>query len=678
MRRPCLWSTLRATLGTGSIDGCKNKMTKDSRIEKDSLLYRIESPEDLKGLSIESLTTLAAEIRDLIISTVAHNGGHLASSLGTVELTLALLKVFSPPEDRIVFDVGHQSYAYKILTGRRDAFGTLRRKGGISGFPKRSESKYDVFDVGHAGNAISVAAGIAQARCASGQSHKVIALVGDGSLTCGVSYEGLNQAGAAKKDMIIILNDNEMSISPNVGAMAAYLNRIMTGQLVSRFREEVKRTLKGIPGAMGRSMYGLASQFEDALKGFITPGRLFEDLGFNYVGPIDGHQMKHLVETFQNIKRFREPVLLHAVTCKGKGYCQAEEDPCRFHGVGPFEIHSGQGKKSAGPPTYTSVFGKTLVKLARSDPRIVAVTAAMTQGTGLNDFARLFPSRFFDVGIAEQHSVVFSAGLALEGFRPVVAVYSTFLQRAYDHVIHDVCMQGFPVVFAMDRAGIVGEDGPTHHGVFDMAYARSIPNLIIMAPSDEDELADMLATAVLTDQPCAIRYPRGSAVGVPMKNEPAGVDIGTGRMLTEGSDMVIVAVGSMVRPALEAAGVLREEGISAGVLDARFVKPLDRELILEKAAQTGHVLTVEEGVLAGGFGSAILELLSDEGFHDVRVGRMGIPDGFVEHGKRMELLEDLGLTANGIAREATRLLEHRPSSKLRVISRQIESRTKSL
>ncbi len=643
-------------------------MTMDSTITKDSLLDRIESPKDLKGMSIESLTTLAGEIRDLIISTVSHNGGHLASSLGTVELTLAMLKVFSPPEDRIVFDVGHQAYAYKILTGRRDLFGTLRTKGGLSGFPKRSESPYDVFDVGHAGNAISVAAGIAQARCTSGQSHKVIALVGDGSLTCGVTYEGLNQAGVAKKDMIIILNDNEMSISPNVGAMAAYLNRIMTGQLMSRFREEVKRTLKNIPGVMGRSMYGLASQFEDALKGFITPGRLFEDLGFNYVGPIDGHHLKHLVETFQNIKRFREPILIHAITCKGKGYCQAEEDPCRFHGVGPFEIESGEGKKKPGPPTYTSVFGKTLVKLARSDPRVVAVTAAMTQGTGLGEFARLFPSRFFDVGIAEQHAVVFSAGLALEGFRPVVAVYSTFLQRAYDHLIHDVCMQGFPVVFAMDRAGIVGEDGPTHHGIFDIAYARSIPNMIIMVPSDEDELADMLATAIVSDEPCAIRYPRGSAAGVPVKTEPAVLDIGKGRMLADGSDILIIAVGSMVRPALEAATAMEEKGISAGVLDARFVKPLDRELILRKAAQTGHVLTVEEGVLAGGFGAAVLELLSDEGYHQVRVSRMGIPDRFVEHGKRAELLDDLGLNADGIKQEAARLLEQRPSSKLRVIS----------
>lgn len=643
-------------------------MTKDTSKKDESILYRIESPDDIKELSIEELTVLAKEIRELIIGTVARTGGHLASSLGTVELTLAMLKVFSPPEDRIVFDVGHQAYAYKILTGRRDRFGTLRTKGGIAGFPKRSESVYDIFDVGHAGNAISVAAGIARARCASGQSHKVIALVGDGSLTCGVSYEGLNQAGAAKKDLVIVLNDNEMSISPNVGAMAAYLNRIMTGQLVSRFRDEVKKILRNIPGVMGRSMYSLASQFEDAMKGFITPGRLFEDLGFNYVGPIDGHQIKHLVDTFRNIKRFKEPVLLHAVTCKGKGYCQAEEDPCHFHGVGPFEIQSGRGKKSQGPPTYTSVFGKTLVKLARFDPRIVALTAAMTEGTGLAEFARLFPSRFFDVGIAEQHGVVFSAGLALEGFRPVVAIYSTFLQRGYDHLIHDVCMQGFPVVFAMDRAGLVGEDGPTHHGMFDIAYGRSIPNLTMMAPSDEDELADMLATALTLDGPCTIRYPRGRAAGVPMKAEPAILEKAKGRMLAHGKDILIIAAGSMVVPALEATGALAKKGISAGLLDARFVKPLDRDLILENASQTRHVLTVEEGVLAGGFGSAVLELLSDEGLRNVRVSRMGIPDGFVEHGKRAELLDDLGLTAMGIAENILRTLEEHPASKLRVIS----------
>jgi 1-deoxy-D-xylulose-5-phosphate synthase len=634
----------------------------------DSILKRIESPADLKDLSLDSLKTLAEEVREMIIGTVSQRGGHLASSLGTVELTVALLKVFSPPRDRIVFDVGHQAYAYKILTGRRDQFHTLRTKGGIAGFPKRQESECDVFDVGHAGNAISVAAGLAQARCFRGDDHKVIAVVGDGSLTCGVSYEGLNQAGVAKKDLIIILNDNEMSISPNVGAMAAYLNRIMTGQLVTRFRSEIKGILKNIPGVMGRSIYSLARQFEDALKGFITPGRLFEDLGFTYVGPIDGHKVKHLVDTFNNVKRFRQPVLIHTITCKGKGYCFAEQNPSRFHGVGPFQTDTGRTEESSGVPSYTTVFGKTMVKMAGKDPKVVAVTAAMEYGTGLAEFARLFPSRFFDVGIAEQHGVIFAAGLAKEGFRPVVAIYSTFMQRGYDHLIHDVCMQGFPVVLAMDRAGLVGEDGPTHHGVFDIAFARNIPNLTLMAPSNEDELADMVATALAMDGPVAIRYPRSRGLGVPLKKEPLPLPIGKARTVVQGHDLLIVAIGSMVGPAVEASKTLAEEGIAVGVIDARFVKPLDRDLILEKAAVVGKVLTVEEGILAGGFGSSILELFSEEGLDGIKTARMGIPDAFIEHGTRSELLAELGLTPQGIADRARAMLEGRPVSKQRRVS----------
>lgn len=630
-----------------------------------SILEGILSPEDLKDLPLDSLKNLADEVRDLIIRTVSERGGHLASSLGVVELTVAMLKVFSPPRDRIVFDVGHQAYAYKILTGRKDLFHTLRTRGGIAGFPKRAESEYDFFDVGHAGNAISAAAGLAQARCFSGQDHKVIAVVGDGSLTCGVSYEGLNQAGAAKKDLIIILNDNEMSISPNVGAMAAYLNRIMTGQLVTRFRSEVKNILKNIPGVMGRSMYGLAKQFEDALKGFVTPGRLFEDLGFNYVGPIDGHQIKHLVETFNNVKRFREPVLIHTITCKGKGYCEAEENPSRFHGVGPFEISTGEVLKSDGPPTYTDVFGKTMIKLAGEDPKIVAITAAMEYGTGLAEFGRLFPDRFFDVGIAEQHGVIFAAGLAKEGYRPVVAIYSTFIQRGYDHLLHDVGMQEFPVVFALDRAGLVGEDGPTHHGAFDISFTRHIPNMTVMAPANEDELADLLCTAVTLPGPCAIRYPRSEGLGVAVKKEPSPLPVGKGVMVMEGDDLLIIAAGSMVAPSVEAASMLASEGISAGVMNPRFLKPLDRDLIVEKASTTGKVLTVEEGILTGGFGSAVLELLSDEGLGNIKTGRMGIPDKFVEHGTRSELLADFGLTAEGIAARARAMLDGRAEARMR-------------
>jgi 1-deoxy-D-xylulose-5-phosphate synthase len=631
------------------------------------ILDLIESPADVKDLSVDSLKMLATEIRELIIETVSKRGGHLASSLGVVELTLALLKVFSPPKDRIVFDVGHQAYAYKILTGRKNNFETLRSRGGLAGFPKRQESEYDFFDVGHAGNAISAAAGLAQARCFSGGDNKVIAVIGDGSLTCGVSYEGLNQVGVAKKDLIIILNDNEMSISPNVGAMAAYLNRIMTGQLVTRFRDEVKNILKNIPGVMGRSIYQIARQFEDALKGFVTPGRLFEDLGFTYVGPIDGHQLKHLIETFNNVKRFRQPILIHTITCKGKGYCFAEQNPSRFHGVGPFDTTTGKTQESSGPPSYTTVFGKTMVKLAGKEPNVVAITAAMEYGTGLAEFARLFPNRFFDVGIAEQHGVIFAAGLASEGYRPVVAIYSTFLQRGYDHIIHDVCMQGFPVVLAMDRAGVVGEDGPTHHGVFDMAFARNIPNLVLMAPADEDELADMLATALTLNGPVAIRYPRAKGRGVPLKLEPELVPVGKGRMEVEGEDLLIVAIGSMVGPSIDAAHQLAGEGISVGVLNARFVKPLDRDLIVAKAAAAGKVLTVEEGVLAGGFGSGVLELFSDEGLHSLKTARMGIPDIFVEHGSRGELMSDLGLTAKGIADRARALLNGQEAAKPRLV-----------
>jgi 1-deoxy-D-xylulose-5-phosphate synthase len=625
---------------------------KRKSITQDSILDSINSPEDLKRLPFESLQTLADEVRNLIIETVSERGGHLASSLGVVELTIALLRVFSPPDDRFVFDVGHQAYAYKILTGRRDRFRSLRSRGGISGFPKRRESEYDFFDTGHAGNAISVAAGLAQARCLDGNAHKVVAIVGDGSLTCGVSFEGLNQAGALEKDLIIILNDNEMSISPNVGAMAGYLNRIMTGQVVTRFRDEIKNILKNLPGVMGKSIYSMARQFEDALKGFITPGRLFEDLGFNYVGPIDGHHLRHLIETLTNVRRFRKPVLVHAITCKGKGYCQAEENPSQFHGVGPFEIESGKVYSSGGPATYTTVFGNTMIKLAETDPKIIAITAAMEYGTGLAEFGQIYPKRFFDVGIAEQHGVVFAAGLALEGYKPVVAIYSTFIQRGYDHIIHDVCMQNLPVVFALDRAGIVGEDGPTHHGVFDIAFTRHLPNLVAMAPSNEDELADMLFTALKFGAPCAIRYPRAKGAGVCVKQFPELIEVGKGVVERQGTDLAIIALGSMVETALRASDILLAAGISAAVVNPRFVKPLDNDLIKSLAESTGKLIIVEEGILAGGFGSAVLELLADEGLTDVKVVRIGIPDEFVEHGTREELLSDYGLTPEGIVMAA--------------------------
>jgi 1-deoxy-D-xylulose-5-phosphate synthase len=635
---------------------------------KGDLPERVDSPEDLKDLSIESLEILAYDIRQLIIDTVSRRGGHLASSLGAVELTLALLKVFNPPRDKIVFDVGHQAYAYKILTGRRECFADLRTKGGVAGFPKRSESECDFFDVGHAGNAISAAAGMAHARCLAGRSHKVIALVGDGSLTCGVSYEALNQAGAAKKDMIIILNDNEMSISPNVGAMAAYLSRIMTGQLVTRFRREIKNILNNMPGAMGKSMYGLAKQFEEALKGFITPGRLFEDLGFKYVGPVDGHNLKHMIETLSNVKRFSEPVLIHAVTCKGKGYCEAEENPSKYHGIGPFDAATGMVEKTAQGPTYTDVFGETLTSLAEDDHRIVAISAAMEHGTGLADFAEKFPDRFMDVGIAEQHAVVFASGLTSEGLKPVVAIYSTFLQRSYDHIIHDVCMQGTPVILAADRAGIVGEDGPTHHGVFDIAYMRSVPGLTMMAPATGDELRDMLVTSVDLDGPSAIRYPRSKIWGELSDRPPQPIPIGKGRLVRRGSDMVIIGLGSMLQVALEAAEELEKEGLSIAVINPRFIKPMDSELIIGEAHKSGRVLVVEEGVLAGGFGSAVLEMLSEQGVRGIEVHRMGIPDQFVEHGTRQELLDELGLCKEGVAAKIRSILADKKETPEELIS----------
>ncbi len=631
-------------------------MSASENTERSTILENINSPKELKELSIESLEGLAEEIRQVIIDVVSQRGGHLASSLGAVELTLAMLKVFDPPKDKIVFDVGHQAYAYKMLTGRRGRFGTLRTKGGIAGFPKRSESDCDFFDVGHAGVAISAAAGMAHARCLKSQNHKVIAFVGDGSLTCGVSYEALNQAGAAKKDLIIILNDNEMSISPNVGAMAAYLSRIMTGQVVTRFRKEIKNILTNIPGAMGKSMYGLAKQFEDALKGFITPGRLFEDLGFKYVGPVDGHNVKHLLETFSNIKRFREPVLVHAVTCKGKGYCEAEENPSKFHGIGPFDAATGMVEKSAGSPTYTDVFGEALVELAEKDTSIAAVTAAMEHGTGLAEFANRFPERFIDVGIAEQHAVVFASGMTSEGLKPVVAIYSTFLQRSYDHIIHDVCMQGAPVVFAVDRAGLVGEDGPTHHGVFDISYMRSIPGLTMMAPTSGDELKAMLEFSITHKGPVAIRYPRDKAANPAPGVEPGKIKLGKGQLVLKGSDLVIIAVGSMLVHGAKAAAILHKEGFSVGLINPRFIKPIDEGLIAGEIARVGKALVVEEGVAQGGFGAAVLETLNERGITSSNVSRMGVPDKFVEHGARSELLSDIGLTAEGIAERCREIL----------------------
>lgn len=622
-------------------------------------LDQIDSPADLRKMSLTDLPLLAQEIREEIVRTVSKSGGHLASSLGVVELTLALHFVFNTPRDRLIWDVGHQTYAHKLITGRRRVFHTLRQFGGICGFPRREESPFDCFGTGHSSTSISAALGMTQARCFRQESHKVIAVIGDGSMTAGLAFEGLNQAGAMDKDLIVVLNDNEFSISPNVGALSAYLNRMMTGNLATRFREEVKGMLRRLPG-IGDSALKWAKYAEESLKGFFLPGLIFEELGFKYIGPLPGHKLEALVETFRNIQKQRGPILAHVVTTKGKGYPPAEKDPVMFHGVGPFDPESGRvTQPKRGCVSYTEVFGSTMVRLARENPCLIGITAAMPQGTGLDAFSQEFPDRFFDVGIAEQHGITFAAGLAAEGFIPVVAIYSTFMQRAYDQILHDVCLQKLPVVLAMDRGGIVGSDGPTHHGLFDFSYLRHIPNLIVMAPKDENELQHMLKTAVACGQPASVRYPRGNGLGVSFDAEMRELSIGKGEVLTEGRDILIVALGSPVTPALAAAHRLRDRGIQVSVVNARFVKPLDTDLICSLATQTKRVLTIEENALQGGFGSAVLELLEEKRVRGTKIKRLGIPDVFVEHGTQGELRKKYGIDEEGIFRAAENLMLER-------------------
>jgi len=629
------------------------------------ILDNISNPDDLKKLSREELVALAAELRQEIIAVVSKNGGHLAPSLGVVDLTIALHYAFDTPKDRIIWDVGHQAYAHKLLTGRRERFHTLRQHGGISGFPKREESPYDQFDVGHASTSISAALGMIAARDIKGEDHRVIAVIGDGSISAGLAFEGLNQAGHLKKNLVVVLNDNEMSISPNVGALSAYLNRLMTGNFYTRLRQETKSFLRGIP-KIGVSMFNLAKKAEESLKGLIAPGLLFEELGFQYVGPIDGHRIDHLLDTFNNIKDFTWPVLVHVVTKKGKGCEFAENDPARYHGTPAFDLCTGKPvSKKETVLSYTEVFGQTMVKLAEDNKRIVAISAAMPDGTGLDTFASRYPDRFFDVGIAEPHGVTFACGLAAEGLHPVAAIYSTFMQRAYDQVVHDLCLQNLPVTLALDRAGLVGEDGPTHHGVFDLAYLRHLPNMVIMAPQDENEFQHMIKTAVEHAGPVAVRYPRGTGVGVPMDQELKALEVGKAEVLRDGSDLVILAVGNMVHPSLEAADRLKAEGISVAVVNARFVKPLDEELILQAARKTGRVLTVEEHALAGGFGSAVLECLESNGLAGIKTHRIGLPDAFIEHGSQKVLRRKYGLDAEGIYASAREFLA---SAKLKTVA----------
>jgi 1-deoxy-D-xylulose-5-phosphate synthase len=607
------------------------------------LLQTINSPEDLKKLSIAQLVELADEIRPFITDVISRTGGHLASNLGAVELTIALYYVFNPPGDKIVWDVGHQCYTCKLLTGRRESFCTIRQDGGLSGFPCKTESAYDVFDTGHASNSISVAAGLAESKRKLGSSSKIIAVIGDGSLTGGMAFEALNHAGHLRSDIIVVLNDNEMSISKNVGGLASHLNRIMTGEFMSNIREELKNRMKTMP-----TIYKTARYLEEAVKGIFGPGMIFEELGFTYVGPVDGHNIEHLLETMRNVSRLKGPLLVHVITRKGKGYTHAEDDPERFHGISTFELTTGN-TLSKGKKTYTDIFGDTIIDLAKMDERVVAITAAMGLGTGLDKFSDMFPDRFYDIGIAEQHGVTFSAALALGGLRPFVAIYSTFLQRAYDQIILDVCLQNLPVVFAVDRSGIVGQDGPTHHGVYDLSYFRHIPNMVLMAPKDENELRQMLYSGYRYGRPVAIRYPRGEALGVPIEEDFREIPLGTWESLREGKDITLIACGNMVAEALEAADVLAADGIEAGVVNGRFIKPMDEKLLAEVAARTGRILTLEENVLIGGFGSGVGEALARAGSH-VPLRSLGIPDTFVTHGSQGVLRKSLGIDVDGIVR----------------------------
>lgn len=612
------------------------------------LLDTIKSSPDLKKLKRNDLPFLASEIRAKIIEVVSKSGGHLAPSLGAVELAIAIHYVFDTPDDKVIWDVGHQAYAHKLLTGRAAQFESLRQHGGLSGFTKRSESPYDTMTTGHSSTSISASLGITCANCLIKRTSRVIAVIGDGSLTAGLAFEALNQAGALHKDLIVILNDNAMSISKNVGALSSLLSRVFSRRHIQELRKKFGEYLKSLP-KIGPNLYQLAKRSEESFKTFITPGMLFEALNFDYFGPIDGHNLDHLIEILSNIKKLSDPFLLHVSTTKGKGYDSAEKHPTLFHGIGCFDIKTGNSTAQVcHRPSYTKIFGDFMVELAKQNDKIVAVTAAMTEGTGLSEFAKSFPERFFDVGIAEQHGVTFAAGLAIGGLRPVVAIYSTFLQRAYDQIIHDVCIESLPVIFAIDRGGFVGEDGPTHHGQFDLSYLRSMPNMVVMAPKDENELRRMMVTALLHNGPVAIRYPRGNAIGIDIDSNIKPLDIGKLEILTQGDDLIILAIGNTVWPSLEAYHVLNMQGICGTVVNARFVKPLDSELISDLACTIPKIITFEENASIGGFGSAVLEILADQHIDHATVRRIGIPDQFIEHGPVTLLRQKYGIDSEGI------------------------------
>jgi 1-deoxy-D-xylulose-5-phosphate synthase len=605
---------------------------------------RVNEPGDLKRLSLRDLRSLASEVRDELVNVVPQTGGHLASNLGAVELTIALHAVFDSPRDKIVWDVGHQAYVHKLLTGRKDRFHTIRQADGLSGFTLRSESEHDPFGAGHAGTSISAALGIARARDLQGEDYDVVSVTGDGAMSCGLPFEGLNNAGHLNTRLIVVLNDNGMSISPNVGALSRYLNRLRSDPRYQQVKGRAERVLVRVP--FGRKILGFLRRLKNSFKELLIPTRIWDEMGLTYIGPVDGHEMGDLVRTLRAARRVPGPVLVHVFTKKGKGYDPAEEDPTNFHGVSP------NGRKKDGALSYSRVFGETAVRMAEADPRVVAVTAAMPDGTGLVQFTERFPARLFDVGIAEEHAVTFAAGLATQGLRPVVAIYSTFLQRSYDQIVHDVALQKLPVIFAMDRAGIVGDDGATHNGVFDLSYLRHIPEMVIMAPKDECELQRMLWTALEVDGPVAIRYPRGAGIGVPLDEGRVTLPIGVAEVLRKGAggELAILAIGSMVHPALQAAELLAQEGIEAAVVNARFVKPMDKSVLYGLARNFRRIVTVEENALQGGFGSAVLEFYERKVLTAGREFlRIGVPDRFVHHGPQQQVRAELGLSAEGIA-----------------------------
>ena len=602
-------------------------------------LQQIKSHDDIKTKNMSELKVLAQEIRETLIQVVSENGGHLAPNLGVVELTLALHMVFHTPEDKIIWDVGHQSYVHKLLTGRYEQFHTVRTLDGLSGFPKRSESEHDAFGAGHSSTSISAAVGFAKARDLRGGKNNVIAVIGDGAMTGGMAFEALENAGHMDSNIIVILNDNEMSIDPNVGALAEYLSRARSNPAYTKSKDDVEELLKKIPG-IGDKMFKAADKLKDSLKYLLVPGVLFEEFGFKYYGPINGHDLPALMTVLENVKGINRPVLIHVETKKGKGYAPAEKNPDLFHGVSPFHIQTGELKKKSTVPTYTSVFGKTLAELGAQDDRIVGITAAMGKGTGINVFQEQFPARTIDVGIAEEHAVTMAAAMALDGYKPVVAIYSTFLQRAYDQVMHDVALQNAPVVFCLDRAGLVGDDGPTHHGIFDVSYLRHIPNMVCMAPKDENELRHMLNSALTYNCPVAMRYPRGEGLGVPMDEALQVLPLGKAEVLQEGDKVTLLALGSMVHIAEQAAERLQAElGITPTVINARFAKPLDADTILQYAGQDTLLVTLEEQAVTGGFGSAVLELYNQHGIDARNVLTIGIADSFVQHGNTARLKE---------------------------------------